>query len=132
MSYLLLFSIISIASFSVLLLIIFLGARKLRLMDQYSLERALFENSGFLSKELNALGQSIIVNFKKIFSHPDFLKFLEIFVRKIRIVVLKVENTLLDIIDYLRGKRKNNSINSENASEFLKEMNDWKNGNDKV
>ena len=64
--------------------------------------------------------------FKANLTQPFFL---EIFLRRVRIVVLKIENFLLGLIDYLRGKRKIISINSEHSSDFLKEINDWKNKN---
>lgn len=96
-----------------------------------TLGRMILKNHGFFERELGERLQIVSGNIDKIFGHPEFLKFLEFFLRRLRILVLKIENFLLDRIDYLRGKRKINSMNGEHSSEFMKEMSDWKNGNDK-
>lgn len=131
MNYLILFSILSFSSFAIMALMVVLGIKKVRSLDKMALGRMILKNHGFFEREIGERLQIVSGNVAKIFGHPEFLKFLEIFLRRVRIVVLKIENFLLDRIDYLRGKRKINSVNSEHSSEFIKEMSDWKNGNDK-
>ncbi|OGZ32248.1 MAG: hypothetical protein A3H02_00915 [Candidatus Niyogibacteria bacterium RIFCSPLOWO2_12_FULL_41_13] len=131
MNYLELFGILSFASFAAMVLTIVLGIKKIKSLDKITVEKILAENSGFFEREIGAKLRIVSDNFKKILGHPEFLKFLEFFLRRLRILVLKIENFLLERIDYLRGKRKINSMNGEHSSEFMKEMSDWKNNNDK-
>lgn len=128
MNYLILFSALSFLSLAVMALMVILGIKKVRSLDKMTLGRMCLQNCGFFEREIGERLRIVSGNAAKIFGHPEFLKFLEIFLRRVRIIVLKIENFLLDRIDYLRGKRKINATNSEHSSEFMKEMNNWKNG----
>lgn len=128
MDPLLIFSAISVFSLVLLAIMVSLKVRKLRLLDQESLERLIADEFDFFNINFSNRARIIFDHAKRIFSHPSFLKFLEIFLRRARIFVLKIERSLLKMTDYLRGKRQVR-LNHENSSQFMKDINEWKNGN---
>jgi hypothetical protein len=58
---------------------------------------------------------------KKVFFNARVLRIAEIGIRRIRIIVLKIENFLFRLIDYLNGRRKISAQNGK-PSPFLEEL----------
>lgn len=63
---------------------------------------------------------------KRIAFHPSVLRVAEILIRKIRILVLRTENFLFGLIDYLNGRRRIHKEKEATPSPFLEELNNSK------
>jgi hypothetical protein len=117
----------------------FAGSLIMILRRIYSIRSASFEEQKqrleTLPSFFNFLHQNVgqpLTDFSKTQLHPAFFKLGEKFLRRFRLIVLKVENGLHRLSDYFRGKRiaiknENSNGNGKN-SEFWDEMHKTKNG----
>lgn len=121
MNYWIFFSLLLFFSSSLLFFIFYRAMRKLQNNPE------IFEQISFLAKQ-----HSLEFYFNSAIK-PFVLQKFEIFIRRIRLIVLKLEIFLFKIIDRLNGKRRLSKINAENSqlknrepSPFLKELNNSK------
>lgn len=76
---------------------------------------------------------------RKIAFHPSVLRVAEILIRRIRLLVLRIENFLFGLIDYLNGRRRIHKENggsggvkaAKSPSLFLEELNNSKKSSEK-